>query len=178
MFILKILGIALLTIVLLPILFIVAIFYFIHSCIMHICQRVVIRKHLKPVIKEARYFYHTDLIENDHFVFFKNNSFTSVKIPCGLKGIKTAINKFKRKSGVLSSNYIADFGTKASALSLFKKKQNNIFFSTVYKDKYFKKVVHLYDLNHLDEQEIASILSMKISDKQKFLILKRYYDTN
>lgn len=134
-----------------------------------------LKKKLKPIVKEAKKLYNVNLFESERITFYKNKNFTSVQIPDTFKNTSKIASSFKEKVGAIDCKDFFENRNKASALTILKLKGKNIFFSPLYNDKRLKKEIHLYDLSHLDEYEIKSILSMDISNTQKVLIYNRYY---
>lgn len=134
-----------------------------------------LKKKLKPIIEEAKQLYNVNLFESERITFYKNKNFTSVQIPDTFKNTSKIASSFKEKVGTIDCKDFFEKRDKASALTYLKLKGKNIFFSPLYNDKTLKKEIHLYDLKHLDEYEIKSILSMDISNEQKILIYNRYH---
>lgn len=135
-----------------------------------------IKKKLYPIIKETSEIYNVNILQKERIIFTKKNVFASELIPDTLKNISKIAESFKEKAGSIDCSEFLSNRDKFTALTRLKTKKNNIFFSPLYTDAQLQNEIHLYDLTSLDEYEIRSILKMDLSDTQKFIIHKRYYE--
>lgn len=142
--------------------------------LMLMISRYIVRIKLKPIVEESKSIYNIDIIHAEHIIYYKNNNFTSIKIPIRFKNIPNAIKKFKEETGSLDNSFLKKIACKSTAINYLKRKKGNVFFSTINYNKEIKKNIHLYDLSSLDTDELKSLKTIDLSDEQKFLLYKKY----
>lgn len=137
-------------------------------------NKIILHIKLKPILLEAKSLYNINIIDIERIVYYKDNHFTSIKIPIRFKKLSNAIKEFKESTGSLDSDFLKKNLCKSTAINQLKNEKGNIFFSTIKNNKSIEENIHLYDLRKLDSNELKSLYTTNLSKEQKFILYKKY----